>query len=527
MIERSRIDIGPQTMPGLYFLPVRSALPAWVGPPALGPKPWDEENARYLFTDDVGQQPYLRQALVEMIGQARRKVFFCSYLFADRDIVEALAKAAERLRGGVYVLTALDKSLTPDLSDLEEEPDERARKQQLRQERHMENLGRLAEAGVWLRGGRDCHAKFCVIDDEVALVTSANATEEAYTRNPENGIRVHAAGLARELGRLFAAAWLYQAHTESAPGFKLDVRDLTPRSQVPWHPLVVEHGPRAVATLGRVEHSLRERTLALIDGAREELAIASYSAVGLRQHAVGAALRRAVERGVRLLLVLRERNGNEDQRDTCAWLIEQSRPGQVCLRGHRFTHAKVMVADGERTLLWTGNLDGHHGYDDGLEVGIELAHFRFARGVREYVAWLAAQAGHEGVVRPTLAQLAATGGPVLSGEWTLRIPSKVRDVPSDLAEQLAREQVGYFRAERGWVLRVGRHLHLQLREDAGIWNLEEVIKGGPLGALPLTGLVANCSLVLEVEARSQVEGPRRAKPRQQVGQQRRRRGRRK
>jgi len=502
MSTPARIIVGPQRLTEFWFLKRSQALPKWVAPPALAPTPAAAGDISHLFTDDVAGVPHLREALLELIGSAKQKVFFCSFLFADEQIVKALAAAAERLRGGVYVLTAL-KDFTPDLSDLEEDLEQRAETERNRRQRHEQNLRRLSQAGAWLRGIKDCHAKFCVVDDEVALVTSANATSEAYTRNPENGVLVREPSVARELGRLFAGAWLYAANLESMPGGDLDVCSRNPGPLPPWAGLAGGEPLRAVATFGQTERSLLERTLALIDGARQELVIASYSAVGLQKHAVGAALKRALARGVRLLLVLRPRP-NEDQQATCSWLLESVPPEQVCVRGHRLTHAKAIVADGHRALLWTGNLDGHHGYDNGIEVGIEFSRPEAVRLVRDYVVALAGRAGYSGVFGPTLAELAEAGEESLAGEGVLRIPAQVRGVPEDLAARLAAQRVGYFRAEGRLVLRVGRELHLVVRETEAVWTLEEVVMGGRFRAHPLAGWVSDCTLVIDVETRPTV-----------------------
>lgn len=502
MSAPARILVGPQRLEEFWFLKLSQALPKWAAPPALAPTPTAAGGISHLFTDDVAKVPHLREELLKLIGSAKRKILFCSFLFADEQIVEALAAAAERLRGGVYVLTAL-KDFTPDLSDLEEELEQRAETERIRRQRHDQNLRRLSQAGAWLRGIKDCHAKFCVVDDEVALVTSANATEEAYTRNPENGVVVREPAVARELGRLFAEAWRYTANLESMPGGDLDVRSLNPGPLPPWERLAGAEPLRVVATFGQTERSLLESTLALIDGARQELVIASYSAVGLQKHAVGAALKRALERGVRLLLVLRPRP-NEDQQATCSWLLEGVPPEQLCVRGHRLTHAKAIVADGRRALLWTGNLDGHHGYDNGIDVGIEFSQPEAVRLVRDYVVALAGRCEYSGVFGPTLAELADTEEQSLTGEGVLRIPAQVRGVPEDLAARLAAQRVGYFYAEGHLVLRVGRDLHLVVRESQAVWTVEEVVVGGRLRTHRLAGWVSNCTIAIEAETRPTV-----------------------
>jgi|GEM_PF-2150900 len=493
-----RIEIGAQRLQDFYLLERPEAFPDWVGSAAAF-IPSEEASTRHLFTDELTGTPHVRDTLLGLIRGAREKLLFCSFIFADDEIVHALCEAAERLHGGVYVLTALEKEMQPDMRDLGEEIPQHDQKREERRRKHDANLARLARAGVWLRSSKDCHAKFCVRDDEEAVVTSANATRQAYFDNPENGLHLRIPEVARELGRLFAQVWLYMASAESQPGAELHVHSRG-RDEAPWKPLRPALGVWPVCTLGQREHSIRASTLALIGNARRELVIASYSAVGLKEHAVGQALRRAmVERGVRVLLVVRSRNLNEDQRRTCAWLFEGIHPEQWCLRAHPLTHAKALVADGERALVWTGNLDGHHGYDGGIEVGIETDQPELARSIRNYVVALAARSSQVGAPYPTLAEVAATEArSQVTGAWGLRLPDALARRVPDLPERLSRRLVGHFRLNKQWVIRVGSDLHLRASRDdaARVITLESAWDAPFLPGRSLDGFFGACTVEL-------------------------------
>ncbi|WP_309893461.1 phospholipase D-like domain-containing protein [Archangium sp.] len=517
-----QIEIGSQRLEDFYFLEKPEPFPDWVGKATtVAPVEW--RSTTHLFTDDLTRTPHVRDALLELIRGAREKLFFCSFIFAEDEIVKALCEAAERLHGGVYVLTALEKEMQPDMSDLGEEISEYIRKREERRKHHDENLGLLARAGVWLRSSKECHAKFCVRDDEEAVVTSANATQQAYFGNPENGLRLREPWVARELGRLFAHVWLHEASAESQPGAELHVHSRT-RENTPWRPLRRETGLWPVCTLGQHEHSIRERTLALIGTARRELVMASYSAVGLKGHAVGQALRRAmVERGVRVLLVVRSRNLSEDQRKTCAWLFEGLHPNQWCLRAHPLTHAKAIVADGERALVWTGNLDGHHGYEAGIEVGIETDQPPLAGTIREYVTALAARSSQVGEPYPTLTEVAATEVKSrVTGEWVLRLPEALAQQVPDLPQRLSRRLVGHFRLNKQWIIRVGPDLHLRASRDdkARVIILESVWNAPFLHERSLDGFFGGCTVEIvhlppEFRAAHPQEGQGRRRKRRQ------------
>lgn len=469
------VAVGAQRLAGMYFLPGRVALPDWVEKRTPVVPPGASSRAAYMFTDEVARDYQIRQALLHVIRGASRKVLFCSFLFGDDQIVNALVEAAERLQGGVYVLTALDKSLQVDTGEVDEEllglpAQRRAERAREQQDRHFQNLDRMARAGVWLRSARDCHAKLCVVDDEIAVVTSANATRHAYEENPENGVLVRDPGVARELGRLFAHAWLHLVEHESPPGAALDLKGLDHRKRNPPSFLPLSGGGdlHPVGTLHSAENSIREATLDLLENARRELVIASYSAVSLRDHVVGRALQKAMARGVQVLLVLRPRNLHRDQTDTCGFLCEGIPDDRLVVLGHDHTHAKAIVADGERALIWTGNLDGKAGYDSGIEVGVMMKDRVSVAATRNHVVAIARRATHKSIVRPALHDIARIDKRALSGAWILCLPPGARPGAAALAALLQKEAIFWSELAPGKLaIRLGDAAEVVVRVDEG------------------------------------------------------------
>ncbi|WP_437316323.1 phospholipase D-like domain-containing protein [Sorangium sp. So ce385] len=514
------VEIGPQRLPGVYFLPSRAPLPAWLDPSTVAVPRGATNRAAYLVTDDVAGADPIRKALLDAIGRASWKVLFCSFLFADPAIVDALVEAAERLQGGVYVLTALSTSLRVATGELDDDlldlpAQRREQKERDRRDRHFAHLDRLARAGVWLRSASDSHAKLCVVDDEIAVVTSANATPEAYEDNPENGLLIEDPDVARELGRLFAHAWIHFTDHESPPGV-LDLKERGKRpAPPPWRRLAGHEPLWPIATLRREETSIRDATLALLRGARHELVIASYSAIALRDHAVGQALREAaLEREVRVLLVLRPNNLRADQVDACSFLFDGIPQDRWVLCGHERTHAKAIVADGERALLWTGNLDGKVGYDDGIEVGVMVTDRAIATAARDHVLDIAQRAGWRGVLAPTLGEVATSVRRRLDGAWTLALPPNIRPGPAALARELGRGLVHYAELDREMVaLRAGEFEIYARRDEAQRRLTVERIATAPQAVARMEGLVGGCTLTFEersaAAAPSKADAPRR------------------
>jgi phosphatidylserine/phosphatidylglycerophosphate/cardiolipin synthase-like enzyme len=434
------VEMGPQKLSGMYFVPHPPPLPAWVEGDSASSA--NDGPMRVLATTGPDQGAPLRRVYVDLINGGRRKVFLASFLFADAEVAEALARAAERLRGGVYVLTALNRGFRIDLGDAEARD---AQSDAARRDQHFTNLNRLANAGVWLRSGSDFHAKLCVVDDREALVTSANVTREAFDDNPENGLHLRSPALARELGRTFARVFLHHAREESPPAAKLNVGGLPASRGAPWLPLRQGEPDRIVATLATEEASIVGAILEMVKGAEREILLTAYSAVGLKDHPVGAALRDRVARGVKLLAVLPPDNRTADRRNTGRWLFGEGKAGQVIVRGLNRTHAKAIVVDRARALLWTGNLDGHHGFADGFEVGVVTSRSEVVQMLRAHIVELANRAQYVGVFAPTLGDLAAAyaRNSGLTGDWRIVLPAYSRLGPAELTRALRSSAVSF------------------------------------------------------------------------------------
>lgn len=414
------ITLGGQRLEGVVFVPQAKSSSR---PHRLHPT--GRADVVHASTDDTTRSAHIRRMLLDRIVGAQRKIFFCSYLFADDEIVRALCAASERLRGGVYVLTALGKHLKAEVIENDFEDEIHDAKLRDRAVRHEGHLQALADAGVWLRSAEDCHAKFIVVDDGSTVVTSANATQEAYESNPEDALAVEDAHAARELGRLFAYVWRHLTTLESTPGARLDVHSLNPGRPQPWRPLAAGGAIRPVATLRDHEESLQRAAIELIDGARRHIRAATYSFIGMERHPVGAALARAVAREVEIDLLVQPRNHLAAQRATCAWLASLA-PERVHLHGHRRTHTKSLVADAERALIWTGNLEAAHGWNNGIEVGLRVDDVGVATAIAGWTSDVSGRATHLALTSPTVGDLVGAGQPcAMTGAWTLELPAGV------------------------------------------------------------------------------------------------------
>lgn len=456
--DATKIQFGEQRVKGVVF----------VAGPIIQPAPHRLYDTRHrhvvhVSTDDLTRTAHIRRVMVEQIAEAKQKVLFCSFLFADEEIVSALCEAAERLHGGVYVLTALGKHLRAEVLEPDSDVDANTAKLQDRAKRHEEHLQRLAHAGVWLRSAEDCHAKFCVVDDACAFVTSANATQEAYESNPEDGLVVFESRAAREFGRLFAHVWQHLSTLESTPGTRLDVHTLAAARPPEWRELGSSPALRPVTTLRGYEASLCKAATEIIDRATGRLAIATYSFMGMEDHPIGAALANALARNVRIDLLVQPRNHIEAQRTSLAWLKELA-PERVRIYGHRRTHTKSIVADGQMALLWTGNLEARHGWDNGIEVGILVEDVGVASAVAGWTGDVMRRATHVALNTPTVRELVSAGQPqALSGEWTVMLPPGTQE--NTFTQALSRNPVELLEVQGAFVLRCADEILFDIRVE--------------------------------------------------------------
>jgi len=390
-------------VPGGYFL-LREVAGA---PFVAGP---EDGEYRHVFSYR-GSEPAIRQAAVDLVRQARRKVFLASFRIGDEALLDALFEAVDRLRGGVYVITAWnEQSLLRGLSGLEDDAEGHVAAQRHRFEQ-------MTRRGIFVRGNDNCHAKFLLVDDEAALVSSANLETSALVDRPErkvtgeSGLLVNDPAEAQRLARLFTRMWYAGCRWEASPGeaYALARREPAPSPCQPELP-TVEDRPTAIWT--HDEETLILQSLHdVIDRARHELLLATFGLRGLTKEPglLHDRVAAAVERGVKVTLLCRARNNIPDHRDEAAALAALG----VRIIGDSLTHAKGVIADGRHGALFSANLDGDHGLTSGVEVGVRLDGLPALTEAHRYLRHAIDHADLEFVVGPTQGQLNAR----LGAEW--------------------------------------------------------------------------------------------------------------
>ncbi len=360
-------DIASRPVPGAFFVrssPARSfsaeALDATLG--GLRGSEFDSARESLIWTRR-GERSTLKGALLDMIRRAQRKVFIASFRIGDDDLFAELFDAADRLRGSVYVVTLVDdKSLAKGLAEADDDAgaDEQALQKQ---------FSRLVERGLYVRGHDSCHAKFVVVDDEVALVSSANLESRAFTTTTEIGVLLRDKGEVARLGRLFARLW-HDCTWEVAPSKAYSVAKRA-RTQPPFRGIPEPLERQCAIWTHHDEHRILDAARETIKKAERDLLLASFSLTGMsanRELLLAEVERFRNRTGGRVRLLVRARNHVPSQRQDAK---EFAALGCVVM-ADEVNHAKCVIADGKEAVLFSANFDAQHGLTSGVEVGVRL-----------------------------------------------------------------------------------------------------------------------------------------------------------
>lgn len=403
-----RVDYGDAVIPDGFFL--QRAVPPQA---AEGYADGDGPFFRHLST--FPGRSTIKEAVLDLLARAQRRVFFCNFLLQDEDVLQALLAAARRMHGHVYILTTLKAD---DFAQGGETRDDVERDF----ESHMRCVKQLTQQGMLVKARSDCHAKFMTIDDQWAVVTSANAVPTCYgsvrkaqggmrEANTENGVLFDVPGEVRRLANFFRALWrdacnyyvtpdpivfeVQQIHSGTPPVHPVEPTNLAEEGEVLWT------APGDVRLL--------KRLLEMVRRARHRLSLSTWVVKGMDTHEFGAALREAADRGVRIRLVVRGMNWRDDHRRQC-YLLAHTLGGSVDILGDYWNHSKAVVVDSEEALVLTANLDAQHGLDRGVEVGFYSSQQPFVSAVTAFLNQLDAGAAFDFVPNPTQAAMAERYG---------------------------------------------------------------------------------------------------------------------
>lgn len=500
-----RIELGPLRVEGGYFLlknPRPSRRPMVAGDrTTLG----QTNGCRHCFTYERSPST-IHEGVLEMVQRARKKIFIASFRIGEHKLLKALYEAVDRLRGGVYIITALDdRSLARGLTDLDEEAGDDIKVQGKRFEE-------LTRRGIYLRGHSSCHAKFVVVDDQIALISSANLETRAFSVTGENGVLMEDPGEVQTLARFFTRLWHEGCDWEVRPGqtYTVQQRKPTPPSfKAPSStPCDGATGlPRVIWTCGN-EHHILHTIHEVIELARHTLTLATFSLCGMAEQPqlLLEPLERAIkERNVKVRMLLRARNNIQGHRSDAAKL---HRIG-VQLEADSLNHAKGVVADGRFGALFSANFDAQHGLTNGVEVGVRLDGTSALTEAERYFHFAMEQAEMRFAVDPTHAEMNESLAARWRSPWPHSPTIRVR-CPQDDAWEAFRSA-----ALTGTVLYLCRNSGvIQIYAGGGQWHLCGPAMDGvfrlEVQERPRVVSASSTNLILKewLEARSEDDAPR-------------------
>lgn len=279
----------------------------FAGPPSVGR---GILPARVLVEPGDGSRP-----LVRAIDRAQDRVFLEAYILTDAPVIRALERGAAQ---GVEVFVLLEPHAIGMGTQAQRMADE------------------LRAAGVRVRWTPASfsltHAKFLVLDDREAIISTANFSRSAFHSNREFLAYTRDQPLVRQLSAVFRADWDRLA---------VAVRN---RDAV-----VAPNGAR------RQLSGMFERARSRLDIYAEEIADARTE----------ASLVRAARRHVRVRVILAAGQTQAAARYLAARRV------RVRTLATPYVHAKVIVADGRQAFVGSENLSSQS-LDRNREVGVVL-----------------------------------------------------------------------------------------------------------------------------------------------------------
>jgi phosphatidylserine/phosphatidylglycerophosphate/cardiolipin synthase-like enzyme len=357
----TELDLGAVRSSGSYFLRAPT-----------GATPFTQEDTeqgfyRHCFTYR-GSRESIREEAVRLINNARRKIFVASFRIGDTKILDALFAAVERLHGRVYIITSWnERTLSDGMAQIEDDDGADVAAQKKR-------FDDLTRRGIFVRGHEDCHAKFIVIDDSDALVSSANLETSALTdaqtsATGESGVVISDPTEVDRLGRFFTRLWHEGCTWQAPPGSEYALQRRTPTSS----PAAVTQRskPPCVIWTDGDERGILAALHEVVELAQHELILATFSLVGIREHPdmLLEPLQRALtQKHLDVHLLVRSKNQFPGHRADAAALADIG----VHIHGDHKTHAKGVIADGRYGALFSANFDADHGVYNGVEVGVRL-----------------------------------------------------------------------------------------------------------------------------------------------------------
>ena len=334
----------------------------------------------------------LKETIIDMIRNAEKNIKLCSFIISDAEIYSELIEILKTKNIAVFIITQLDNTKLSASMKIEELSDNFYQK-------HIDYVSQLYTYGAHVRAAISAHAKFILVDNKKGLIMSSNITEPSLNTNPESGIEIQEIESIENFNKLFDI--IYQHGTEYTK-FKTASKDkqfIVSRNidlKTQWIENLSDS--RLKFTWGENLKSLYEEIIHQISSATfdSQILISTYSVVGLDLiPEFVSSVQQFISNGGKIILFCRGMNYRPDHLMNCQILSKLG----VEIYGDNFNHSKGIISGG-LGLIFTANIDGHHGLTNGFEVGyvIEKEH---VKSLESFILWQIENAPYRFEINPS------------------------------------------------------------------------------------------------------------------------------
>ena len=335
----------------------------------------NNENLLVTINDNLS----IKDEVLNTIKSAENQIKICSFILDDDDVINSIEDVLKNRGVSVFILTCvMDKQI---VTDFLSEPDMSYESA----DKHLKAIGRLLVLGAHIRASDACHAKFILQDSKKAIIMSANLTKRSLNENAESGVIVDDDKIVAQLEHVYETIYLYGTeYSFSIPDNELFVEKTDTAIMDDYFPDVKKTNLKW--TYGENQHWLYKELINIIQNARKNLFISTFSIIGLDNlEEFMKALKGFTDKGGELIFFCRSQNHRLEQLFCCKAINELG--GKIF--GDISNHSKGIVNDLNDTMIFTANIDGEKGLINGFEVGLKFSEQQksYSRALLSLIKW--------------------------------------------------------------------------------------------------------------------------------------------
>lgn len=310
----------------------------------------------------------LKNEILRIINEATSVLKICSFIITDKEIFNAILNKAKETQVAIFILTQLDASkLENSLSLADFITEEEIKENPTRT--HLKYIKQLYDNGIHVRASLSAHSKFIVADRKLGFITSANFTTPSLTFNTESGVYLDE-NSSKELDKLFDVIFIQGTAYKKFLGTKKKRKMLVVQSEtninIDLLPKPTNSNLRY--TCETLSKNLLNEIIKIINRSNQYLYLSTYSIVGLNSlEALVQSIKNAIERDVSVSIFCRGMNYRNDHLEGVSQLYKIG----CKVYADVFNHSKGVINE-ETGMIFTANIDGNHGLNNGFEVGYIL-----------------------------------------------------------------------------------------------------------------------------------------------------------